>query len=556
MKTKTHPDNYTLKHTLLSLFPPYLLALIFFPVVVGMYFNLRLVEVEEPFITLSFVIILIFLRYFTGKNIFYYIAAILVFIDGFVLLSHWIMLKGPLTSNSMYVVFNTNLEEAAGFLHLKSGYEFLLIIPYLLIFMLSLTRTFNYKRILGRKSLLIAGGVVLGIIFFLGVRFYQGGFRYGTPVLARSSILYYKDLQGYKKLKHERQRRSEKVEAALIRPDKPQVVVLIEGESLNRNHMSLYGYYRDTNPLLKKADDIIIYKDVVSGYASTAKSIYGSLTEANIDNQRESYECFNIIDICRAARVKTYWLSNQSPLGTYDNIVTLLAEQSDKQEFLNRTTGLTLSKKEEPSYDSVLFEALTRALQDDGDQKFIILHLLGSHGHYSWRYPSEFNRYNGNTKKDQIIAEYDNSVLHNDFVIDSLLSIMRDYSEKSNISMAAIYTSDHAQNLYEEADYAGHSYTDTIYNSIVEIPYLVWLSPQYEAEFPEKSQRIHSRQNDPYMTDDHFHSLIDIMNINTPVLEGERSLFNPNYNKDRKRVLFDGREYIPHRDKISNRAPH
>lgn len=404
--------------------------------------------------------------------------------------------------------------------------------------------------------MLIIGGAVIGILFFLGLRYYQGGYRNATPILARSSILFYKDASAFKRLKNERQRRSENIEAALIHPEKPQVVVLIEGESLNRNHMSLYGYYRDTSPLLKKANDIIVYTDVISGYASTMTSITGALTESNIDNQRKSYKCFNIMDICRASNVKTYWLSNQSPLSFLDNIITLLAQQSDKQEFLNLTSGLTLGRKEQPSYDSVLFDALSRALREEGDQKFIILHLLGSHGNYSQRYPPEFEQYQGKTKKDRIIAEYDNSVLHNDFVIDSLFSIMRNYSAEANIPIAAVYTADHGQNVYDDANYAGHDYTDTIYNSIVEIPYILWLSPQYQTAFPEKSELIRSRKNDPFMTDDNFHSLIDLLNINTPVLVPERSLFNPEYNKNRKRVLYDGRDYFPRKKEISNIDPY
>src|SRR5690606_34549270 len=330
-----HADQTTktdspLKRTLLSLFPPYLIGLIFFPIFVGLYYNYRLVSPSDPFIMLSLITFLILLRYLSGKNIFYFLATILVLINGFIMLTHWIILKGPLTSNSMYVVFNTNYEEAGGFLNVNSGYEFLLLLPFIILFILSLEYTFKYPRIRGRKELYILSTVVLIIFVFLTFRVNNGGFRKGVPLLVRSSFFFYKDASGLKKLKAQRKERSDQITAELISPDTPQVFVLIEGESTNRNHMSLYGYHRDTNPLLSKFDDLVVYTDVVSGYPSTWTSITAALTESNLENPVKSYNCFNIMDVCRSSGVRTYWLSNQSPLSFFDNIITLMAEQTDK----------------------------------------------------------------------------------------------------------------------------------------------------------------------------------------------------------------------------------
>lgn len=469
------------------------------------------------------------------------------------MLSHWIMIRGPLTSNSMYVVFNTNVEEAAGFLDIKGGYDFLLFVPFIILFILALTRTFNYSRFKSNKqSLLIVGSITCGIIIFLSVRVFASGagFRDGIPVVARASYFFYLDASAYKKLKSQQQWRSDKAEAKLTNPEKPRAVVLIIGESLNRNHMSLYGYQQNTSPLLSQATDLIIYDDVISGYGTTLTSITASLTESNLDNLKKTYQGHNIFDVCHSAGVKSYWLSNQSPMSIIDNIITLLAEQADKQVYLNLTTSLSLHNKEEASYDGVLFDALKKALQDDGDQKFIVVHILGSHSRYHDRYPSEWSYYKGTGEKQRLISEYDNSVLYNDFVMDSLFKIMRNYSKESNTPIAAIYASDHGENVYDYAEYAAHSYSDTCYNSIMEIPYIVWLSPQYENAFPERSELCHSRKHYPFATDDNFYALIDILNIETPVLDDQRSLFNPNYNKNRIRKKADGKEYIRNYDAV------
>ena len=241
--------------------------------------------------------------------------------------------------------------------------------------------------------------------------------------------------------------------------------------------------------------------------------------------------------------VKTFWLSNQSPLGFLENIITLMAQQADKTVFLNRTSGLSLSANEIPSYDNVLFPALHKALQDSARHKFIVLHLIGSHGRYDQRYPAGFDRFSGQSRIETTIANYDNSVLYNDFVIDSLLNIVQYYASQDSTASAAMYVSDHGENVYDDADYAGHDYSDSIYNSIVEIPFLVYLSSEYRNAFPERTGAIEQHQNLPYMTDDLFHSLIDLLNIKTDVLQKSRSIFNQNYNPEKPRILYDGRDY-------------
>ena len=44
---------------------------------------------------------------------------------------------------------------------------------------------------------------------------------------------------------------------------------------------------------------------------------------------------------------------------------------------------------------------------------------MGSHTAYRKRYPKEFEKYSGKTDQEQTIAEYHNSILYNDFVVDS-----------------------------------------------------------------------------------------------------------------------------------------
>ena len=53
-----------------------------------------------------------------------------------------------------------------------------------------------------------------------------------------------------------------------------QIHILIIGESTSRHHMSLYGYYRQTNPALEKiSGELALFQDVISPNAHTIESL-------------------------------------------------------------------------------------------------------------------------------------------------------------------------------------------------------------------------------------------------------------------------------------------
>ncbi len=526
-----------------ALFPPFLIALILFPTATGLVINYDLVDFGEPLRIIAFTALFMVLRYLSQKNIFYYLIAILLFFNGFIMLMHWLMLKGPMSATSLFVVFNTNYEEAVGFFKLKGNYGFLLVIPFVIIFLLSLRYTFKAQRLSQKSNYTVLITVTLIVSSFIGLKVVRGGVREGMPLVVKSSVLFYKEVQAFQVLKNDTKNRLGEINADAPLMEQPQVLVLIKGESANRNHMGLYGYYRDTSPQLIKRDDLLVYNDVVSAYTMTLESVSSALTEANLENSKKSYESYNLMEVFRSAGVKTYWLSNQSPLGVWDNLVTLLAQQSDVTDFVNVTSNSSLDSFKKTSYDSKLFSSLIKALDDEAPRKFILVHLMGSHADYAKRYPPEFARFEGANTTDKVIAAYDNSILYSDFVVDSLLSILSAYSVAQNAVSSAIYVSDHGENVYDDADYAGHDYTVNIPKSIVEIPFLVWLSPEFQDVYPEKSQTINDHCIDPFVTDDLFHAALDIYGIKTAVLDTARSVFNSAYNRGRARILVDGYDY-------------
>ena len=124
---------------------------------------------------------------------------------------------------------------------------------------------------------------------------------------------------------------------------------------------------------------------------------------------------------------------------------------------------------------SLLFDPLSTALSEKEKNKVVFLHLMGCHTEYRKRYPHDFEQFKGaKDKQGKTVDAYDNAVYYNDFVIDSMFSLLRDYSQlHPDVRISALYFSDHGENVYDEGDYCGHNYSDRIPHANVEIPFIL-----------------------------------------------------------------------------------
>ena len=170
---------------------------------------------------------------------------------------------------------------------------------------------------------------------------------------------------------------------------------------------------------------------------------------------------------------------------------------------------------------------------------------MGCHTQYSKRYPSEYAIFEPSTnKRTQIINSYDNAIYYNDYVVDSIFSMLDTYSQsKPQVRITALYISDHGENVYDEGEYCGHDYAGKIPNANIEIPFILWLSPAQKKYWENNHPPLHQRLNTPYMIDDLFHTIIDIAGISTPCFVPSKSFLNTAYDSTRLRLLEDGNVY-------------
>jgi len=528
--------------TLKQIYPPCLLAMLLYIQLITLFVNRQIFNGREIAILLCWIPLGTLSYLFLKKKIIYKITLTLFFIGGLVNLCHLLIVKGFISASSLFILLNTNIHEAKDFIDLKFDISMLLLIPYLFLYVLALRNVPN--TIIYPKSKYVIVVVLLFSTIYIADNVIHGCFlRKGVPQTTRAFIAFSKELKSYKSLK---KRKVKNVNDAFQNGvNKQHVCVLIIGESCNRNHMSLYNYHRKTNPKLEKRNDIFIYENVVSAYSNTLNSILSMLTESNLENKMEIDKSIGLIDVFHSLGYKTYWLSNQLPIGIWDNAVYNMSQTADVSIFTNQNGNSSFESTYLSPYDEKLFLPFSSVLKGNNENKFIVVHLMGSHSSYSKRYPLKYKLFaNSSSKKEKLIDEYDNSILYNDFIIDSLLNILSYFSfQDADAVYSAVYLSDHGENVYDEKNKAGHDYSGSLPKSNVEIPFIVWLSTTYKQNYLDKYEIIAKNQKMPFISDDLFHAILDLNNIRCKSFLKTKSIFNANYQTDRLRILEDGNDY-------------
>lgn len=463
----------------------------------------------------------------------------MVFLAGLIQSIHWILINGPVTVTSLLVVSNTNYSEAIDFLNLKSSFLLLLLIPYVYVAYKAFTKIPDYGNARPPWLLMV---IILGISagFIIENAIHGRLVRKGIPEIAGVGFSFYHQLKLYKEAAQEV--KPKWVEAKASEKYDKQTLVLIIGESSSRRHMSLYGYQRETNPKLARRNDLYIFDNVIAPYSNTLDAILTGLSNSNLTFRQVPKDETDIMDVFHSAGFKTFWISNQSPIGIWDNQVTVLANQSDVVKFVNLSGNSSFEATYTTSCDEKIIAPFASAIKDTTSKKLIIIHLMGSHSTYSKRYPKEFDVFKANAgKKERIISEYDNSILYTDFIVDSLIAITANHNNNSLASL--IYYSDHGENVYDEGDNVGHDFTKSLPKVNVEVPFLLWISPYFHKNERGMVEVLKQNTGKPYVTDDLFYSLIDLSLIQTPFSDSSRSLFSKHLNVNRKRILEDGQDY-------------
>ena len=293
-------------------------------------------------------------------------------------------------------------------------------------------------------------------------------------------------------------------------PQGPELYVLVVGESSRRQNWELYGYGRDTNPELSKAQNLLVFRDVITQAAVTRMSVPLILTRGSIEDEQRSLREKSIVSVFHEAGFATHWLSTQQR-DPFTGAINRYPKEADSARFFERR------------HDGVLVDALEELLAKQGgrEQKlFVVLHTLGSHFTLTSRYPRRYAAFpdglessflpdgnSGWTDRQHLVNAYDNTIVYTDHVLAQLIGVL----QKRPGIKGLFYVSDHGDNLRDDARNLFGHYHNNEYD--LPIPMLFWYSDEYARRYPEKLAAARANASRPLNTRAVFYSMTDMAGI-------------------------------------------
>ena len=287
------------------------------------------------------------------------------------------------------------------------------------------------------------------------------------------------------------------------------VVVLVIGESARKANFQLYGYARDTNPLLSKRAGLKVYQ-------ATSCATYTTAGTKAILEPQDSGDLYELLpNYAYRTGVDVSWRTSN-----WGEPPIHVPEYLTNEELGEQYPG------ENVYYDAILQKGLRQRIESSQkDKVLIVLHTSTSHGpKYANKYPKEFEVYRpvaqnveeGEKNVGRLVNAYDNTIRYTDYLLDSLITTLRSMSEWHS---AMIFISDHGESLGENKMFM-HGLPMKLAPKVqYEIPFLVWVSEGFRDYKPE--------QDLPAVLEQHyiFHSVLNLLSIQSPAYNAAYDIF-------------------------------
>lgn len=320
--------------------------------------------------------------------------------------------------------------------------------------------------------------------------------------------------------------------------DTAEVYVLVIGETARADNFSLYGYKRDTNPLLSSLErdsSLIVFRGAMSESNTTHKSVPMLLTAATATDYSVLYRQKGIIAAFREAGFHTTFISNQLPNHSF---IDFLGMEADDCTFIKEN-----AKDAENVSDIKLLPCVKAILAKHRKKEFIVLHTYGSHFKYNERYPREMAQFLPDDEmeakyenKQSLVNAYDNTIRFTDRFLYDLSTILA----STHLRSAWIYTSDHGENIYDDnrRKFLHASPNPTLYE--LRVPLLVWLSAPYATTSPDIAATLRTNSSKPSSTSvSVYHTMLQLGGVKTNALDLTKSLAAPEYKEQPRLYLTD-----------------
>ena len=411
-------------------------------------------------------------------------------------------------STTIENVFNTRYSEASGFFSLSL---FLFVFAFgVLTGLYCLLRPIDFGKV---KKMAISCLSALGIIIVVALMNISHTLWIGQHDTELGGLLqpwsYIANTFRVISSNHDTQVEEIKLPDGEISDDKKTVVVLVIGESARKANFQLYGYERETNPLLSKQEGLKVYQATSCATYTTA----GTKAILEPQNSSDLYEV--LPNYAFRTGVDVSWRTSNwgEPPIHIDEYITdpELAEKYPETD---------------NAYDDILLTHLQERIESSTKNKvLIVLHTSTSHGpKYVDKYPKDFEFFKpvaqsveeGEKNLEMLVNAYDNTIRYTDFLLDSLINTLRSMTEWNR---AMIFISDHGESLGENNIFMHGLPMQLAPKCQYEIPFLVWTS--------ENFRNYKSEEELPEVLEQHFifHSVLNLLSIKSPAYNKDFDIF-------------------------------
>lgn len=343
--------------------------------------------------------------------------------------------------------FETDFRESKEFMQSLPLYAYGVSVLTLLfsLYILYLGKKKRYVR--SRRHWLITGAMALvgiGLTVYRPLKKIEeiGSFSWQTsrtaPIAFYASI--YNNIEHYQQLRRELNEQLQGEPTWQIESSAPAYCnyVLVIGESVCRDYMSVYGFPIENSPFLKQVKGTIL-----DGYTAAAPNTTTALLCMFLQRKGEEEFVYenNLISLAKGAGFETYWLSNQGSVGTWDTPISKIASLSDHRTFTKMGEYDSMN-----IYDTALLPVLKRYLQQKSHKpRLLVVHIMGSHLYFPERLesPIHYDYYNRN------FSAYLQTIEQTDSLLSAIYAALQAQQEPFSL----LYFADHGLMTKDRGSY-------------------------------------------------------------------------------------------------------
>lgn len=345
----------------------------------------------------------------------------------------------------------------------------------------------------------------------------------------------------------------------------PEVYVMVVGETARAHNFSLYGYPRNTNPLLSKTPGIKAFPNVTTQSNTTHKSVPMLLSVASAEDFERLFHEKGILAAFKEAGFHTVFISNQLPNHSF---IDFLGEQADEHYFLKKENALQGNHYDEDllqKLDEILPKADASSSAHYRYRKlFVVLHSYGSHFNYQERYPRSFAYFKPDSRSEaksenrrDLLNAYDNTIRYTDYILHGIIERLQKWegiqTKTDGVycqpTSAMLYTSDHGENIFDDDRHLFLHAAPKASDYELHVPFIIWTSEGFCKQYPDILKALgENRTKQVQSSLSAFHTMLGIGGIQTRYRKDEYSVASDKYHPLKLLYLDDHDEAIPQED--------